>query len=123
VYLTAKPKDHKCLYADIKGLRRAGMLDKIENEGFNTLKNHGYHLEHNFGHGKENLSEALFILNLLAFYFHQIFSLSDYQYQTARADFSARTEYWNFIRSVFRMFLFDSWEQLLEKMNSPPIHL
>jgi hypothetical protein len=32
VYLTAKPKDHKCLYADIKGLRRAGMLDKIEME-------------------------------------------------------------------------------------------
>ena len=28
-------------------------------------------------------------LNLLAFYFHQIFSLSDYQYQTVRAAFSA----------------------------------
>ena len=25
---------------------------KIENENFNTLKNHGYHLEHNFGHGE-----------------------------------------------------------------------
>jgi hypothetical protein len=192
--LTAKPNDHKSLYSDIEGLKKAGLLDKIEkqenkrryvyewtndvplngnsksslvnfvqlfiykgekqtfrsawitdikiteenvidvvaggrarwkieNEGFNTLKNHGYHLEHNFGHGKENLSEALFILNLLAFYFHQIFSLSDYQYQTSRADFSAQTEYWNFIRSVFRMFLFDSWEQLLEKMNSPPISL
>ena len=189
--LTAKPNDHKSLYADIQGLRRSGLLDnvekkenkrkyvyewvndvplndnpesplvnfvqlqiykgekmtfksawitdvkitnenvfeivaggrarwKIENEGFNTLKNHGYHHEHNFGHGKKNLSEALFILNLLAFYFHQIFSLSNYHYQTARADFSARIEYWNFIRSIFRIFLFDSWEQLLERMNSPP---
>ena len=33
---------------------------KIENEGFNTLKNHGYHLKHNFGHGQQHLSEAFF---------------------------------------------------------------
>ena len=26
---------------------------KIENESFNVLKNNGYHLEHNFGHGKK----------------------------------------------------------------------
>ena len=29
---------------------------KIENETFNVLKTNGHHLEHNFGHGKENLS-------------------------------------------------------------------
>ena len=28
---------------------------KIENETFNTLKNQGYHLEHNYGHGKKKL--------------------------------------------------------------------
>ncbi|GAB6161167.1 hypothetical protein JCM12298_03260 [Desulfothermus naphthae] len=33
---------------------------KIENETFNTLKNQGYHLEHNFGHGKKNLSIIFF---------------------------------------------------------------
>lgn len=66
---------------------------KIENEGFNTLKNHGYHLEHNFGHGKNNLSEAFFLLNLLAFFFHQIFELTDLLYQSARAEFSARVEF------------------------------
>ncbi len=26
---------------------------KIENESFNVLKSNGYHLEHNFGHGKQ----------------------------------------------------------------------
>ena len=26
---------------------------KIENESFNTLKNQGYHLEHNFGHDRQ----------------------------------------------------------------------
>ena len=29
---------------------------KVENETFNTLKNQGYHFEHNFGHGAKNLS-------------------------------------------------------------------
>jgi hypothetical protein len=28
---------------------------KIENETFNTLKNQDYHLEHNYGHGKQHL--------------------------------------------------------------------
>ncbi len=27
---------------------------KIENETFNILKNHGYHFEHNFGHGYQH---------------------------------------------------------------------
>ena len=29
---------------------------KIENETFNTLKNQGYHFEHNYGHGEQHLS-------------------------------------------------------------------
>ncbi len=45
---------------------------KIENETFNTLKTKGYNLEHNFGHGKQNLAALLVILNLLAFAFHTI---------------------------------------------------
>ena len=45
------------------------------------LKNQGYHLEHNFGHGDQRLSEAFFVLNLLAFFMHQIFDLVDGQYQ------------------------------------------
>jgi hypothetical protein len=40
---------------------------KIENEAFNVLKTKGYNLEHNFGHGKQNLSTVLVMLNLLAF--------------------------------------------------------
>jgi hypothetical protein len=85
-----------------------------------VVKNQGYHITHNFGHGKKNLSEAFFLLNLLAFFLHQIFELSDTLYQSARATFSARVEYWNTIRAAFRLILFDSWEELLERMNSPP---
>ena len=32
---------------------------KIENENNNVLKTKGYHLEHNFGHGKQSLSAFL----------------------------------------------------------------
>src|SRR5208283_6128674 len=32
---------------------------KIENESFNVLKNHGYELEHNFGHGETYLAMTL----------------------------------------------------------------
>jgi hypothetical protein len=93
---------------------------KIENEGFNTLKNHGYHLEHNVGHGSKNMSEAFFVLNLLAFLVHQILELTDRLYQSCRAGFSARREFWNAIRASFHLLLFDSWEQVLLRMNSPP---
>ena len=37
--------------ADLAACGRARW--KIENESFNVLKNNGYHLEHNFGHGKK----------------------------------------------------------------------
>ena len=93
---------------------------KIENETFNTLKNQGYHLEHNFGHGRQYLSEAFFLLNLLAFFFHQVHELVDELYQKARAGFSARREYWNAIRAVFRLFMFDAWDQVLLRMTGPP---
>jgi hypothetical protein len=34
-----------------------------DNETFNTLKNQGYHIEHNYGHGEKNLSMMFFMLN------------------------------------------------------------
>jgi len=103
-----------------KIVRGARARWKIENEGFNTLKNQGYHLEHNFGHGAQYLSEAFFVLNLLAFFVHQILELVDELYQQVRAKFSARVEFWNAIRATFRIFLFASWDQVLERMNAPP---
>ena len=102
-------------------VRAARSRWKIENENFNTLKNHGYHLEHNFGHGSRHLSEAFFVLNVLAFFMHQIFSLVDELYQRARATFSSRREYWNAIRSALRLVLFDSWDHLLQRIHGPPL--
>ena len=96
---------------------------KIENETFNTLKNQGYHIEHNFGHGKEHLSMNFFQLNLLAFFVHQILEMTDKYYQQARLKFSARKEYWNQLRCTFRILLFNSWEDLLIRIigeTQPP---
>ena len=54
---------------------------KIENENNNTLKRQGYHLEHNFGHGKNGLSELLFSLNILSFLLHTLILLIDNEYK------------------------------------------
>lgn len=95
---------------------------KIENETFNTLKNQGYHIEHNFGHGQRNLSVNFFLLNLLAFFVHQILELTDLLYQKCRSTFSSRKEFWNQLRCTFRIILFDSWQRLLSFILDPASH-
>jgi len=110
--------------SNIKDLVRGGRARwKIENETFNTLKNQGYHIEHNYGHGKKNLSLVFFILNLLAFYTHQILELTDLLYQQCRQDFSSRKEFWNQIRCTFRFMVFDSWEIMIKKIIGPPDYM
>jgi hypothetical protein len=92
---------------------------KIENETFNTLKNQGYHIEHNFGHGKKHLSYNFFLLNLLAFFMHQIVELSDRLYQKCRKAFSSKEELWNSLRNVIRVLIFPDWETLLQRVLKP----
>ncbi len=57
---------------------------KFESESFNVLKNHGYHLEHNFGHGKQYLAQLFVLLNLLAFAFHTVCDSAEELWQQAR---------------------------------------
>src|SRR3990172_3634418 len=92
---------------------------KIENATFNTLKNQGYHIEHNFGHGKKHLSINFFLLNLLAFFMHQIIELSDRLYQRCRKAFSSKEELWNNLRSIIRALIFPDWETLLQRVLKP----
>jgi len=54
---------------------------KIENENNNILKTKGYHLEHNFGHGKMYLSEFLFTFNLLSYLVHTTLLVCDINYK------------------------------------------
>lgn len=85
---------------------------KIENEQFNIHKNHGYELEHNYGHGKKNLSMVFYLLNLLAFVTHLILELGDRLYQKCRKQESLR-ETWNILRTMMRAILFESWQAMM----------
>ena len=86
---------------------------KIENENNNTLKTKGYHLEHNFGHGKENLSNLLLTLNLLAFLFHTILELFDNRYYFLRKHLPSRKVFFNDIKSLTKYICFKSWTHML----------
>lgn len=86
---------------------------KIENETFNTLKNQGYHLEHNFGHGKKNLSNNFAILMMLVFLVDQIQQASCQLFRKALGTFHAKKYFWQQVRSLFNTFEFNSMEELL----------
>lgn len=105
---------------NIRELVRGGRCRwKIENEVFNTLKNQGYHIEHNFGHGKKNLSLNFFLLNLLAFFVHQIQEMTDLLYQECRKAFGSKRNLWDHLRVSIRMLLFPDWETLLMRLLKP----
>lgn len=74
---------------------------KIENETFNTLKNQGYHLEHNYGHGKKNLATNFAILTFLAFLVDQIAQQLCEDFQKAKAVCKTFKSLWEKVRSVF----------------------
>lgn len=64
--------DFRLREENVRAIMRGGRARwKIENETFNTLKNQGYQFEHNFGHGKQNLSVVLAMLMMLAFLIDQ----------------------------------------------------
>jgi len=86
---------------------------KIENEHNNVLKHHGYHLEHNFGHGREHACEIYALLNLLAFQMHGVLSLLDESYRKARASIRRRDEFFAGLRLIFNRFLFQTWEEFI----------
>jgi hypothetical protein len=65
---------------------------KIENETFNTLKNQGYHLEHNFGLGEKYLSLTFFSLMMLAFLVDQLQELCCALYREVRKKRGSKKE-------------------------------
>lgn len=85
---------------------------KIENETFNTLKNQGYNLEHNDGHGGKHLSTVLAMLMMLQFLIDQIQEVTCPLFKAARGRFHSRTQLWDFIRSRFLGHLLPNWEVL-----------
>ena len=106
--------------ANIETLVRGGRCRwKCENEIFNVMKNHGYYMERNYGHGKKNLSLNFYLLTLLAFFFHQIAELTDNQYQACRKKFGSKRHLWEKLRAYIDILIFETWEALLDFALSP----
>ena len=106
------------LHADnVSEVARAGRGRwKIENENNNVLKTKGYHIEHNFGHGKQYLAAFMLSLNLLAFLFHTVLEWGDEKYALLRHVLARRQTFFHDIQALMRYMVFDSWEHLMHFM-------
>jgi hypothetical protein len=86
---------------------------KIENETFNTLKNQGYRLEHNYGHGERDLSVVLALMMMLAFLVDQVQQLCCPLFRAAWHKMKTKRQLWEEIRNCFHRLVFDSMAELL----------
>jgi hypothetical protein len=89
---------------------------KIENESFNVLKNHGYELEHNFGHGENYLAMTLAALNMLAFAWHTVLDLIEPPWRKAREAAEKRTSFFAYLGTLTSFAVFPAWSDLLQAL-------
>ena len=116
-YHNAFITDWKITEKNVAGIIAAGRARwKIENENNNTLKRRGYHLKHNFGHGKQHLSSLLATLNILAFLFHSFLTFCDDAYKLIRATLPTRQTFFQDIRALMRYHCFPSWAAMMDFM-------
>ena len=120
VYKNSWVTDSEISEANVQEIVLAGRARwKIENECFNSLKNQGYRLDHNYGHGNKSLSFIFYLFILLAFFFHQIAELTDGLYQAVRVKRGSKQEMWNAVRAAIEWFIFESWEMLFNFVLNP----
>jgi hypothetical protein len=89
---------------------------KIENETFNTLKNQGYHFEHNYGHGEQHLSVVFAVLMMLAFLVDQAQQLCCALFQAVWAKLGSKRLLWERMRALFYTYHLDSMRALFEAL-------
>ncbi len=114
LYLNTFATSHTLTDQSVLSIVTAGRTRwKIENENNNVLKNYGYHLEHNYGHGQHYLAAILVMLNLLAFLTHTILDLTDERYQRIRQELATRMTFFQDLQALSRYLFFNSWDSLL----------
>ena len=89
---------------------------KIENETFNTLKNQGYNLGHNYGLGKNHLSAIFTMLMMLALLVDQVQQLCCNLFKSVWEKLGSKRSLWEKIRSIFYHFQFESMEMLYKAL-------
>ncbi len=109
--------NHRLSAANVSQVAQAGRGRwKIENENNNVIKTKGYHVEHNFGHGKQYLAAFLLSLNLLAFLFHTVMQWCDDKYALLRQTLVRRQTFFDDIRALTRYMVFEHWHHLMDFM-------
>lgn len=117
VYKNAWATTHLITDENVAEIATAGRARwKVENENNNVLKNQGYHFEHNFGHGKQHLSNLLATMILLAYLLHTTLDWMDTTYHTIRRLLPSRSTFFEHLRALMQYFLFESWEHLMSFM-------
>lgn len=91
-------------------MRAARARWKVENETFNTLKNLGYHFEHNYGHGKDHLSTTFAYLMLLAFYIDQLVQACCHIFIQLEKNIITKIKLWNNIKAIFQTMICHSMD-------------
>jgi hypothetical protein len=87
-----------------------------------VLKDHGYRLGHNFGHGNQHLAQVFVLLNLLAFVFHTVCDSVEKVWH-ARAVLGTRKDFLCDPHTITAYLLFPDWHALCSAMvqgNAPP---
>jgi hypothetical protein len=77
------------------------------------LKNNGYNLAHNFGHGKKYLARTFAAMNLLAFAFHTVCDCLEHLWQQVREATGSRSSLFRDLYSITSFLLFPNWNSLL----------
>lgn len=85
----------------------------IENGVFNTLKNHGYRLEHNYGHGKKFLANNFAMLAMIAFLIDQVQEAHcDLFQEVIKRWKNSKSRIWKVLDVIITIQSFDSWFDL-----------
>jgi hypothetical protein len=102
---------------NVYALMRGGRARwKIENETFNTLKNPGYHFEHNYGHGEQHLSVVFATLMMLAFLVDQTQQLCCALFRAVWAKLGSKRLLWERMRALFYSYALTSMRELWEAL-------
>jgi hypothetical protein len=89
---------------------------KIENETFNTLKNQGYHFEHNYGHGTQNLSVVFAVVMMLAFLVDQTQQLCCALFRAVWTKLGSKRLLWERMRALFYDYRLEAMRELFEAL-------
>ena len=97
--------------------RLAGKFRRsTHHQTFNTLKKQDYHLEHNYGHGKQHLATNFAYLTVLAFLVDQLKQLGSPEFKKALKERTrgVRIHLWELIKGYFQSWLINTWEGLFD---------